>query len=83
MQGGTKEFLILPLLCGLSHVAADSEVTAWKGTFCEPNVIFAVVVAQSSAGKSPAMKLMKKALVELDEINGVSPNDSKQINGIF
>lgn len=81
MRGVSKEFIILPFLCGISHVSSGSQVTAWEGVFSEPNIIFSVLVGQPAAGKTPAMRLVTDSLNKLDEFNGIAQTESKLING--
>lgn len=43
--------------------------------------IFAALIAEPGTGKSPALKLFKKAITNIEEYLSVEPDDSKLVNG--
>ena len=74
------EFLLSPLITAVSYSLQQSQINAVR-TMEESMSIFTVLVAQPSTGKSPAMNLVRKSILEIERHNGVRHEDSKLVNG--
>jgi hypothetical protein len=70
-------FLMPPILSAVSHFLAKCKVKALK-TLEESFSLFTVLVADPATGKSPAMNLIRNILIDIEEFDGISEEDSPQ-----
>jgi len=76
------EFLLCPLITAVSYTLQQSQINALR-TMKESMSLYTALVAQPSTGKSPAMKLVKRSILEIEKHNNVTPDESKLVNGLF
>ncbi len=74
------EFLLCPLISAVSYTLQQSQITALR-TMKESMSLYTALVAQPSTGKSPAMKMVRRSILEIESHNNVTPDDSKLVNG--
>ena len=74
------EFVLCPLLSGTSHLMGQSQVKALK-SFEEGMVVYSALIAEPATGKSPAMNIIRKALIQIEFFLAVPSESSKLVNG--
>jgi hypothetical protein len=74
--------LLCPLLSGVSFSLQLTKVKAIR-TLCESMSIYSALIAEPGTGKSPAMKLVRQALLEIEKHYQITSDDSKLVNGML
>ena len=69
-----------PLISTVSYTLQFTSITCLQ-TQSETMSVFAALIAEPGTGKSPALKLFKKAITNIEEYLSVEPDDSKLVNG--
>ena len=73
---------MLPLLTGVSHLMGLSQIKALK-EYVEGMVVYGALIAEPATGKSPALNIIRKALVEIENFLAIPSESSKLVNGYF
>ena len=66
---------MLPLLTGTSHLMGRSSIRALR-TLRESFTVYAVLIGDPETGKSPAMRIIKDALIQIENHQNVEKNNS-------
>jgi hypothetical protein len=65
--GISLEYTLTPLLTAVSHILGNSKIQ-FSETLIESFVCYSVLIGNSSMGKSPAMNLVKDAILNCEKI---------------
>ena len=81
-RGFSHEFLLTPLLSGVSFLMANSDISALN-KMKQGFIVYGALAANPATGKSPAMDLVRDSLLDIEEYSGIQAQDSRLINGSF
>lgn len=73
--------MLCPLLTGVAHLMGQSKIKALR-TLEEGMVLYSTLIAEPATGKSPAMSVVRKALVECESFFQIPHENTKLVNGI-
>ena len=76
----SHEFVLPPLLSGVSYPMSNSDITGLK-KMKQGFTIYGALAANTATGKSPAMDLVRDSLLDIEEYQGIIAQDSPLING--
>lgn len=62
----------------ISHIMSKSRIHALK-SLSESFSVYCVLIGEPASGKSPAMRIVKNALISLDNHRGIAPHQSSII----
>ncbi len=66
--GCDESYVALPLLAGLASAVGNSRRICLKQTWCEPAMVWAVIVGESGTHKSPAFELAMKPIYRVQDV---------------
>ena len=74
------EFLLCPMLSSVSYCLQLTKIKAIR-TLEESMSIYSALIAEPGTGKSPAMRLVRKALIDIEQHLNIGNENSKLVNG--
>lgn len=72
--------MLCPLITAVSHLMQLAQLKALR-TMVEGLSIFSVLIAEPATGKTPALKLLRRTLLEIETFLSVELENSKLVNG--
>ena len=79
-NGFNHEFILMPLITGVSHLMEQSSIKALEN-YKQGFVVYTALAANPATGKSTAMDIIRDSIIEIEEFLKIDYNDSKIVNG--